>query len=755
MKKTLFFLFFSCSLLLSAQVTNEGTPKSWELNQQTIAPITMPSFNLKAMQAEDEVNDQRKDRPWRFGKEFIVNYDMSNAGEWIDLDNGDRIWRIRFQSKNAITMNFLFEDYYVPRGASVYLYNNDKSDLLGSYTHAENNEEHILGTWLVDGDDVWIEYYEPAKVAGQGNLMIGKVVHGYRSQSKFTIEKALNDSGNCNHDVDCPIDADIEDLKNHNKKGIVLLLNGSSSFCSGSLVNNTTNDGTPYILTANHCYSNPATWSFRFNWISPDPVCATTANSTNGPTDQVMSGAQLRARRTQSDFCLVEINNDIPGDWDVVWNGWDNSDNPPSKTFGIHHPSGDIMKVCVDNDAPYHETVPTAPGEVWWIDEWELGVTEGGSSGSPLFDDNGRIIGQLWGGWAACQGTSNNGLHDYYGRFGISWDAGGSASTQLKDWLDPNDSGVTTLDPYPSLQLLNLDAAASIDNVPDLLCSFQITPVIKVRNVGINTLTSADVVYQLDNQTQVTIEWTGSLETGEEDLVYVSGISIDGEGTFTATIENPNGATDENTANNTASASFALPDMYETNEVYFELIPDDWGAEITWEFVNSAGDVLYDGGPYTNDNTDPINETFTLDVDDCYTFTIFDEYGDGICCDYGNGSYSLETAEGDVIVQGGEYDSSEITSFSNFNVLSTASNSLNEAVTIYPNPTNGILNISNTSGQSLQFEVFNMLGQLVVTGQVGSSLYTIDLSQATTGLYFVKLSDTQGNANITKKVIVK
>src|SRR5690606_37857604 len=131
MKKTLFFLFFSFSLLLSAQVTNEGTPKSWELNKQTIAPITMPPFDLKAMQAEDEVNDQSKDSPSRFGKELIVKYDMSNAGEWIDLDNGDRIWRIRFQSKDAITMNFLFEDYYVPQGASVYLYNNDKSDILG------------------------------------------------------------------------------------------------------------------------------------------------------------------------------------------------------------------------------------------------------------------------------------------------------------------------------------------------------------------------------------------------------------------------------------------------------------------------------------------------------------------------------------------------------------------------------------------------------------------------------------------------
>src|SRR5690554_5199309 len=196
------------------------------------------------------------------------------------MENGDRIWRIRFHSKGAITLNFLLENFHIPQGAKIYLYSNDRTALLGAYDASQNNDAKVLSTWLVDGDDVWIEYFEPQKVAGQGNFTIKKVVHGYRSQLQFAADKGLNDSGNCNLDVDCEIDADLEALKNHAKKGVVMLLSGSSGFCSGSLINNTSNDGTPYVLTAHHCGLNPTNWAFRFNWISPNPVCATPQNST-------------------------------------------------------------------------------------------------------------------------------------------------------------------------------------------------------------------------------------------------------------------------------------------------------------------------------------------------------------------------------------------------------------------------------------------------------------------------------------------
>ena len=94
------------------------------------------------------------------------------------------------------------------------------------------------------------------------------------------------------------------------------ITSGGSGFCSGALINNTSNDGTPYFLTANHCFSDPSSWAFRFGWISPNPVCASNTPSTDGPTNMTISGATEIARDAGSDFALVEINQAIPEDWE-------------------------------------------------------------------------------------------------------------------------------------------------------------------------------------------------------------------------------------------------------------------------------------------------------------------------------------------------------------------------------------------------------------------------------------------------------
>ncbi len=438
---------------LSAQVTNEGLPMSFSIqSKKSITPVLMKGFDLNKIKAEDAKNDEDKSIPWRFGYEFNVNLGLGNSGVWDELPNGDRIWRINIISRGAKSLNFIFDTYKIPRGATIYVYNNDKSDVLGAYTNIFNRPDQMLGTWIVQGENVWVEYFEPASVAGKGKLNIGKVIHGYRLiADKRISQKSLGDSGDCNQDVDCPVGDDFDGLKERLKHAVgFVIMNGS--VCTGTLINNTSNDKAPYFLTANHCNAgNEATWAFRFNWISPDPSCATELNSPDATVNQTTSGARRVASNPESDFKLLSLQGGLDESWDLEWAGWDRTDVSPSYSVGIHHPNGDIMKVCRENQQlnKVKESFPPDfpdPLGVWIVNDWDIGVTEKGSSGSALFDPNGRIIGQLAGGGAACSGTVDNNQSDFYGRFSISWDFGSTDATRLVDWLDPTNTRRSTLE---------------------------------------------------------------------------------------------------------------------------------------------------------------------------------------------------------------------------------------------------------------------------------------------------------------------
>ncbi|MEX2350301.1 MAG: T9SS type A sorting domain-containing protein [Flavobacteriaceae bacterium] len=450
MKKiTLLLLLFTITTTFS-QVTNVGEPLSWKINQLSpVTPVQMEPINLADLEAEDAINDKRQDIPWRFGKELPVLLNTTKSGVWDVLENGDRIWRLNIISEGAKTLNFVFEDFYLPNGAKLYLYNDEKSDLLGAYTSSQNREDRQMGTWFVDGDNVWLEYYEPASQEGLGSIQISKVVHGYRSVNQSFVEKDLNDSGDCNLDVDCSIGTDYDGIKDVLKRSVGLFIFGGG-VCTGTLINNTDNDNAPYFLTANHCNGgNPGTWAFRFNWISPNPSCATTSNSTNSSTNHTVSGATILATNPKSDFMLVNIDANLPTFWNLVWAGWNRSATEvPDFTVGIHHPLGDIMKVCRDNQSPTRAAINFQDPNtfVWQVADWDLGVTEQGSSGSALFDQDGRIVGQLAAGAAACVGTNDNGQPDFYGRFDTSWNFGTTNSTRLSNWLDPQGTGATSTD---------------------------------------------------------------------------------------------------------------------------------------------------------------------------------------------------------------------------------------------------------------------------------------------------------------------
>lgn len=475
MQKFILFIFFSCPFLIAAQVTNTGEPASWNLTstKSSFTPIVLQQLDLQQLKAEDVKDDKVKTKPYRIGVAKKVNYGLKNAGFWTKLSNGDRIWRLSFESPNTLHLSVNFNDFYLPKGSTLYLYNNDKTDLLGAITSAANNSKNQLGTWFVKGDKIWIEYYEPKEVKGQGKLNVGSVVQGYRlgkMVQKGYLDKSIlkiNSSSDCNYDVNCDIGTDFEVHRDELKKAVALVNMGDGYICSGTLVNNTSQDKQPYFLTAQHCLerdsgaANTSNFSMRFNWISPNPVCAAITASTDTTDEFTMMGADIVAQYDNSDMLLLELNNPIPIDWDITFAGWDKSDVNPTFGVGIHHPEGDIMKISRDDTGP---TKATADNKQLWLigglndgngvgDGWEIGVTEGGSSGSALFNQNGHIIGQLYGGNALCNNLTDNDDYDLYGRFAISWNGGSTPSTRLKDWLDPQQTNVSSLNSLSNLKV--------------------------------------------------------------------------------------------------------------------------------------------------------------------------------------------------------------------------------------------------------------------------------------------------------------
>ncbi len=463
MKKfTIFFVFSLLWFFNYGQVVDGTLPVSFGKQnlKSSVTILKMPAFDVDRMLQEDEINiKQKKPIPYRFAKRFKVFYTPSNVGTWDELPNHDKIWRLKVKSTGAYSLNFIFGKYHLPDGVKLYIYNSDDhSIVLGAMTSKNNKASGVLPTTLVPGDEVTIEMYVPFYVKPANiQLQLTDIFHAYRNVVGWVnnADNKLKDStfgqsGSCNVDVVCPQNAGWE-----NQTNAVARLVLGSGLCSGSMLNNTAQDGTPYFLTANHCIGEPyANWVFNFNYEvatcggTIDPFPGTFNNSSmhsvSGCTLRATAGDGEYGNPDTLDFCLVEMSSLPPASYTPYLVGWDHSGTIPDSTHGIHHPSGDVKKMWVDRDPP---TVTSYTGydsnTHWWVHNYEVGVTEGGSSGSPIFDQNHRVIGDLTGGAAAC----GNVVDDYYEMFSHSWDDyPAQPRTHLKPWLDPTNSGVIVLD---------------------------------------------------------------------------------------------------------------------------------------------------------------------------------------------------------------------------------------------------------------------------------------------------------------------
>lgn len=546
---------FTGSLL--AQLSYGGRPISFNQKiavQKSVQTLTMQPINVALLKAEDLANENNKDIPWRFGKNIDVNINMETSGTWDVLSNGDKLWRLRIYSQGALTMNFGFSKFILPDGATLFMYNEDHTEVLGSFTSANNVSSGIFATTLIPGEAITLEYFEPSDAAFSGELILDRVTHGYQNVFDFA-QKGFGTSGTCQRNVACNPDS-----AGWSKqiRSVCMLVVGGSGFCTGALINNTSNNGTPYVLTANHCSTSNdfASWIFWYNWQS-----AGCTNTTNPAHDQVTtSGCALKARNAGSDFCLVQMNATPPCTFNPYYSGWSRSTTPATSAACIHHPDGDVKKISLSSQAAVSATYSSA---TCWQIFWTVGstCTEPGSSGSPVYDQNHRIIGQLYGGPSSC-GAAAASMNDYYGQVAASWAGGGTSATRLSDWLDPLGTAPQFIDGYdPCLPSLTLDAELNSITIPvATYCSAQtIVPTVVIKNNGTTALTSLSVRYNIDGGTNVTQAWTGNLATGAIATVTFPSITLAmGTHAFNASCTLPNGGTDLNLTNDTKTLSYTV-----------------------------------------------------------------------------------------------------------------------------------------------------------------------------------------------------
>lgn len=396
------------------------------LDLASINTTKFSDIDINKVHDQDVLNEKLGNAP-RFAIERAVTINAFN-NPWT-IENGRWVSRHRVVAENAVSLNFAFK-FKMSKNSRVKIYSTDFSQSIRDLTVEDNNIDNEFWTPIIEANDVIIELTVPEEELNDFVFELFQVNQGYR-----TFGQSTQKAGSCNVDVACSDSNGWEDEVN----SVAVISTGGSTFCTGFMVNNTENDGTPFFMTAKHCRitaSNAS--SLVAYWNYQTTRCG---GRRDGKKNQFSSGSQFLSASSKSDFTLVRLNKRPKAAWNVKYAGWDRSGEDASTATAIHHPATDEKSISFEHQPTTVTTYlkEAIPGDRTHVrvEDWDVGTTEPGSSGSPLFDQNHRVIGQLHGGYASCSSRTS----DWYGRFYTSWEGDGSPGTRLKDWLDPSKTG--------------------------------------------------------------------------------------------------------------------------------------------------------------------------------------------------------------------------------------------------------------------------------------------------------------------------
>ena len=449
-KNIILFLFLTIGFPLLAQTSFGGTPPSWNTKKSILksekelkSHIISNPFTIEELLKDEE---ESQDMPERVGINLSTQLSLAEDGEWNVLPTGEKICRLKIESSGALAISVYYSQFEIPQGAQLYIYNGDHSHLLGAYTNETNPEGGAFATEFVAGDNIIFEY-----VADKSSLLphvnIEKICYGYKN-----LKVSTDDKLSCMVDVMCSEGSDWHDEKDGVVK-MVTSIGGYSYLCSATLLNNTSEDFTPYIYTAFHCLEGNGhiasaidlkKTTFYFNYE------ATRCGAEEIKDGATLVGCTLLEGKSLSSYegldqALLLISADFPPSLLPYFNGWDTGAKPSQNGVSIHHPKGSVKKISTYISPATSDTWPevSSAGGVnaHWVVRFTrtangFSATEGGSSGSPLFNQNKLVVGSLTGGNSSCSNPSGT---NYYGKFQRFW-------TYVAKYLDPVNSGVSSME---------------------------------------------------------------------------------------------------------------------------------------------------------------------------------------------------------------------------------------------------------------------------------------------------------------------
>ncbi len=424
--------------------------------QRQVQPLTavqqlvLSSTDVSAELATDAM--EGVETPVRYAVPQKVMVSPTTHGTWEQLPDG-RLWRLRIVSLGATDLNLGFTTFWLPEGATLHVNAESEAYFQGPYTANDNKPHGQLWTPVVPGESAVIELFVPGGAAQQPQILLSQVGAGYRDM--FHRQKNLNNpmAGSCEIDVVCPEAA----AWTNEIRSVAFYSISGSAVCTGTLLADTAGDFRNFFLTANHCGVNSGNAaSLVVYWNFQSPTCG---QHGGGSLAQNQSGAAFRAAKYDVDFTLIELDTMPDLNFNVYYSGWDRSGTAPAGCVGIHHPSTDEKSISFSSNTltTVNSCIGTGGINTHWRVYWNAGVTEPGSSGSGIWDPATHLLaGTLSGGGSSCSSPTSP---DCYGKLSVAWASGTSSADRLRDWLDPQNTGLTAVPGADPMQISMIKSA--------------------------------------------------------------------------------------------------------------------------------------------------------------------------------------------------------------------------------------------------------------------------------------------------------